>query len=66
MKKGNLNFLVSDYLSEITMSLLTAAKRKSPVSVHKVTRSNCTMAILNSSHTYVHVVMCISGELVPL
>ena len=30
--KGNIDFLVSDYLSEITMSLLTAAKNKAPVS----------------------------------
>ncbi|XP_013402244.1 uncharacterized protein LOC106167895 [Lingula anatina] len=30
MLKGNLDYLVSDYLSEITMSLLTAAKRKHP------------------------------------
>lgn len=29
---GNLDFLVFDYLSEITMSLLTAAKARSPVS----------------------------------
>ena len=28
--KGNVNYLVSDYLSEITMSLLTAAKIKDP------------------------------------
>lgn len=28
---GNIDFLVSDYLSEITMSLLTAAKQKQPV-----------------------------------
>lgn len=28
--KGNIDFLVFDYLSEITMSLLTAAKRKNP------------------------------------
>lgn len=28
---GNLDFLVSDYLSEITMSLLTAVKHKQPV-----------------------------------
>lgn len=28
--EGEINYLVSDYLSEITMSLLTAAKRKSP------------------------------------
>lgn len=27
---GDINYLVSDYLSEITMSLLTAVKRKSP------------------------------------
>lgn len=31
--KGNINFLVFDYLSEITMSLLTAAKQKIPVSI---------------------------------
>lgn len=30
---GKLDFLVFDYLSEITMSLLTAARSKSPVSV---------------------------------
>lgn len=30
---GKLDFLVFDYLSEITMSLLTAAKTKMPVSV---------------------------------
>lgn len=29
---GKLDFLVFDYLSEITMSLLTAAKSKMPVS----------------------------------
>ncbi|XP_015771636.1 PREDICTED: uncharacterized protein LOC107349951 [Acropora digitifera] len=28
--EGDINYLVSDYLSEITMSLLTAAKHKSP------------------------------------
>ena len=28
VRKGNINYLVSDYLSEITMSLLTAAKQK--------------------------------------
>lgn len=32
---GDINYLVSDYLSEITMSLLTAAKRKSPVRMNK-------------------------------
>ena len=30
--KGSLDFLVFDYLSEITMSLLSAAKQKNPVS----------------------------------
>lgn len=30
--KGDIDYLVADYLSEITMSLLTAAKRKNPVS----------------------------------
>ena len=34
--EGDINYLVSDYLSEITMSLLTAAKRKSPVSIEHV------------------------------
>lgn len=32
---GKLDFLVFDYLSEITMSLLTAARSKSPVSVRE-------------------------------
>jgi len=31
VRDGEINYLVSDYLSEITMSLLTAAKHKSPV-----------------------------------
>lgn len=31
VRDGEINYLISDYLSEITMSLLTAAKRKSPV-----------------------------------
>lgn len=31
---GKLDFLVFDYLSEITMSLLTAAKSKMPVSLY--------------------------------
>ncbi len=31
--KGDIDYLVADYLSEITMSLLTGAKRKNPVSV---------------------------------
>lgn len=30
VKYGNIDFLIADYLSEITMSLLTAAKRKNP------------------------------------
>lgn len=30
VKRGEINYLVFDYLSEITMSLLTAARRKSP------------------------------------
>lgn len=32
VRHGNIDFLVADYLSEITMSLLTAAKQKSAVS----------------------------------
>ena len=31
VRHGNIDFLVADYLSEITMSLLTAARRKNPV-----------------------------------
>ena len=34
VKHGRLDYLVSDYLSEITMSLLTAAKSKRAVSGH--------------------------------
>lgn len=30
VRDGDINYLVSDYISEITMSLLTAVKRKSP------------------------------------
>ena len=33
---GKIDYLVSDYLSEITMSLLTNAKHKSPVSATSV------------------------------
>ena len=38
---GNIDFLVADYLSEITMSLLTAARQKSPV-------SSCTISLIPS------------------
>ncbi len=31
VRHGNIDFLVSDYLAEITMSLLTAIKHKQPV-----------------------------------
>ena len=41
MQAGNIDYLVSDYLSEITMSLLTSAKQKSPVSVCSTRRSRC-------------------------
>ena len=34
VRHGGLDFLVADYLSEITMSLLTAAKRKKPVNYY--------------------------------
>lgn len=37
---GKLDFLVFDYLSEITMSLLTAAKTRAPVSPSPL--SSCT------------------------
>lgn len=43
---GKLDFLVFDYLSEITMSLLTAAKAKMPVSYTCV----CVLNI-NDVHT---------------
>ncbi len=36
VQKGNIDYLVSDYLSEITMSLLAAAKRKNPVRIVSV------------------------------
>ena len=32
VEKGKLDYLVMDYLSEITMSLLVAAQNKNPVS----------------------------------
>lgn len=35
---GNIDFLVSDYLAEITMSLLTAIKHKQPVSLSRSDR----------------------------
>lgn len=38
---GKLDFLVFDYLSEITMSLLTAAKARSPVSKGDVRPQRC-------------------------
>ena len=41
VQAGNIDYLVADYLSEITMSLLTSAKRKSPVSVCSNPRSCC-------------------------
>lgn len=41
---GKLDFLVFDYLSEITMSLLTAAKSKMPVSLY--TFNNVTLVKL--------------------
>jgi len=31
IRHGNIDYLALDYLSEITMSLLTAAKQKNPV-----------------------------------
>ena len=31
VRYGNIDYLAMDYLSEITMSLLTAAKQKNPV-----------------------------------
>ena len=31
VEKGKIDFLVMDYLSEITMSLLVAAQKKNPV-----------------------------------
>lgn len=34
VRAGNIDYLVADYLSEITMSLLTNAKHKSPVSTY--------------------------------
>lgn len=33
VESGDIDYLVADYLSEITMSLLTSAKQKSPVSM---------------------------------
>lgn len=40
---GKLDFLVFDYLSEITMSLLTAAKLKNPVSISKISFYSCIL-----------------------
>ena len=39
VRHGNIDFLVADYLSEITMSLLTAARQKLPV-------SSCTISLI--------------------
>lgn len=46
---GNVDFLVFDYLSEITMSLLTAAKAKVPVS-----EKGCLSLSLTLSLTYTY------------
>ena len=45
---GNVDFLVFDYLSEITMSLLAMARRKSPVCIR--------------ASYYVHYVSCIKYD----
>uniref|UniRef100_A0A671UE77 Si:ch73-132f6.5 n=1 Tax=Sparus aurata TaxID=8175 RepID=A0A671UE77_SPAAU len=42
---GKLDFLVFDYLSEITMSLLTAAKSKMPVSLYTFNDVTCVAGI---------------------
>lgn len=49
---GKLDFLVFDYLSEITMSLLTAAKAKMPVSSSFLGRVHLCARIRNVASPY--------------
>jgi len=60
VRQGDINYLVLDYLSEITMSLLTAAKQKSPV-------KSCFYCMLNycSLGIWLHSRLCAHCNVTP-
>ena len=61
---GSIDYLVADYLSEITMSLLTNAKHKSPVSqLRAVPHTFNVHAVSYLVLYYTPVCVCISGML---
>ena len=47
VEAGNIDYLVADYLSEVTMSLLTAAKQMSPVRM--------CVCVFTKQHLYMHI-----------
>jgi len=52
VQHGNIDYLVFDYLSEITMSLLARVKEKNPVCIYPYIFSVC-IAKLEKSSSYV-------------
>ena len=63
MQAGNIDYLVADYLSEITMSLLTSAKHKSPVCITHNNDSPYMHCTCSGVHVHVCVLQVISMHL---